>query len=176
MQLISPSSNYKVSFLQALEEYQKEKSQTFNRDLLLLNIEALTKDFSLYVNKVLDESQGKNLPEGYVSHTTYWLVDNKEFIGRVDIRHVLTETLLREGGHIGYDIRPTKRNQGYGKKTLELALPKAKALGITKVLITCHETNIPSKRIIEANGGVLENSVSMGEGKPKKLRYWIANL
>lgn len=48
------------------------------------------------------------------------------------------------------------------------------ALGITKVLVTCNANNIGSKKIIEANGGVLENAVEMGEGKPMKLRYWIS--
>ena len=105
--------------------------------------------------------------------TTYWLIDNDEFIGRVSIRHTLTESLLKEGGHIGYDIRPSKRNMGYGKRILELSLPKAKELEIDKVLVTCNETNTGSKKIIEANGGILENSIEMGEGKPAKLRYWI---
>ena len=58
-------------------------------------------------------------------------------------------------------IRPSKRNQGYGKKILQLALLKAKALGINKVLITCDETNIASKKIIEASDGVFENSIEI---------------
>jgi len=173
MQLVLPDSKYKNSFLQALDEYLKETNLPNTQDLFLLDKEELEKNFFSYVNKLADESQGKNLPPGYVSHTHYWLIDANEFIGRVDIRHSLTENLMRIGGHIGYDIRPSKRNQGYGKKILKLAVPKAKALGLTKVLITCDETNIASKKIIEANGGVFENSVEQGEGKPRKLRYWF---
>lgn len=63
------------------------------------------------------------------------------------MRHSSTENLLREGWHIGYDIRPTKRQKGYGKKILALALPKAKEKGLTKVLITCTETNTESKKL-----------------------------
>jgi len=173
MHLVLPTSKYKTSFLQALDEYLKEKSRPSTQDLFLLDKEVLEKDFSTYVNKLLDESHGKHLPVGYVSHTVYWLIDSDEVIGRVDIRHSLTENLMRIGGHIGYDIRPSKRNQGYGKEILKLALPKAKALGLIKVLVTCDETNIASKKIIEANGGAFENSVKQGFGKPKKLRYWI---
>jgi len=172
MQLVLPSSEYKESFLEAVKEYQKDKSND-RVDILFLNTTLLKDDFQSYVDKLEDRSHGKNLPNGYVADTTYWLVDNNEFIGRVSLRHELTQNLLREGGHIGYDIRPSKRNNGYGKKALELALPKAKALGITKALITCDETNIGSKKIIEVNGGILENSISMGNGKPQKLRYWI---
>jgi predicted acetyltransferase len=172
MQLVLPSLQYKESFLEAVKEYQKDKSNE-RVDILFLNTSLLQIDFQSYIAKLEDRSHGKNLPKGYVADTTYWLVDTNELIGRVSIRHELTENLLREGGHIGYDIRPAKRKNGYGKKALELALPKVKALGITKALITCDETNIGSKKIIEANGGILENRVAMGNGKPQKLRYWI---
>lgn len=142
-------------------------------DVLTLDPSLLEKDFQLYIKKLFDESVGKGLPEGHVPQTTYWLVDGDDFIGRVSIRHSLTEKLLREGGHIGYDIRPSKRKQGFGKKILAFVLPKAKELGITRALVTCDETNIGSKKIIQANGGVLENSIAMDNELPKKLRYWI---
>ena len=96
-----------------------------------------------------------------------------EFIGRVSIRHALTEHLLAVGGLIGYDIRPSKRGQGYGNKILELALPKAKELGISRVLITCDVTNAASRKIIEKNGGILENQVPNPETGVDKLRYWV---
>ena len=172
MELVLPSAKYKESFLEALKEYQQEKSK-YRQDLNVLNVAELDKNFQLYINKLADESAGKNLPAGYIPHTNYWLVNKDEFIGRVDIRHSLTEKLLREGGHIGYDIRPTKRKEGYGRKILKLALLKAKALGITKVLITCDENNFASKKIIEGNGGIFENSLSVGKNRPRKLRYWI---
>ena len=60
------------------------------------------------------------------------------------------------------------------KKILALALPKAQELGLYRVLVTCNETNIGSKKIIEANGGILENRLQLHAGKPAKLRYWIS--
>lgn len=104
--------------------------------------------------------------------STRWLVDDGEFIGRVSVRHQLTEKLLQEGGHIGYGIRPSKRKMGYGTKILELALPLAKSLVIDKALLTCNDENLGSQKIIEKNGGVLENKVQL----PTKLerRYWIS--
>ena len=46
-------------------------------------------------------------------------------------------------------------------------------LGLRRVLVTCDEDNVGSMRVIEKNGGVLENIVSgPGPGKPKR-RYWI---
>ena len=105
--------------------------------------------------------------------TALWLVDNGEFIGSLSLRHRLNENLLKMGGHIGYSIRPSARKRGYGTKILELALPIAKSLGIDKVLVTCDDDNTGSAKIIEKNGGVLENKVEH-EGKLKR-RYWIEN-
>jgi predicted acetyltransferase len=174
MELIKPNIDYKNSFLQAVQEFQSIDPEDRNEDYTALNIEQLSNNFSEYVSTVISQSEGKNLPEGYVPQSNFWLVDKNEFIGRVSIRHSLTDHLLKEGGHIGYDIRPSKRRLGYGKKILELSLLKAKELGIQKVLVTCDETNIGSKKIIEANSGILENSLKIHEGKPKILRYWIS--
>lgn len=173
MKLIHPTTAYKEQFLQATKEYEAKQNED-RPDIYGLTLDELNNDFTAYIERVLSESNGENLPDGLVPQTTYWLVDGDEFIGRVSIRHTLTEQLLKEGGHIGYDIRPSKRQMGYGKQILELSLSKAKELGITKVLVTCNENNIGSKKIIEANGGQLENIVEMGEGKPRKLRFWIS--
>jgi predicted acetyltransferase len=103
-----------------------------------------------------------------------WLIDKDEFIGRVQIRHELTEYLEKYGGHIGYYIRPTKRKMGFGNKILEMAINEAKKIGFEKVLLTCNDDNIGSWKIIEANGGVLESVLDPEkEGEKKKRRYWI---
>ncbi|MBA3724369.1 MAG: GNAT family N-acetyltransferase [Candidatus Levybacteria bacterium] len=172
MQLVLPSVTYKKSFLEALQEYQSVKADD-RLDIYELSLLGLQADFPKYIKNLLSESSGKNLPQGYVPQTTYWLIDNDEFIGRLSVRHMLTDSLLKFGGHIGYDIRPAKRQMGYGKKILALGLVRAEALGIEKALITCDVTNIASKKIIEANGGVFEDSIDMGEDNPRKLRYWI---
>lgn len=172
MKLVLPTTKYKESFLEALKDYQSVDAED-RLDILALSIDELEQDFPAYIEQLLSESQGKNLPAGYVPQGTYWLIDREEFIGRVSIRHTLTKHLLREGGNIGYDIRPSKRKNGYGKEILALTLPKAKELGMQKVLITCNETNLGSQKIIEANGGILENRIDIGKDKPRKLRYWI---
>src|SRR5919202_4348111 len=173
MDLVTPSSQYKDSFIQAVKEYHAVDADNIT-EIYELNIEELENDFPYYILNLLSESEGKHLPAGYVPQTTYWLIDQGEFIGTISIRHRLTDRLLQEGGHIGYDIRPSKRKMGYGKKILALALPKAQELGLYRVLVTCNETNIGSKKIIEANGGILENRLQLHAGKPAKLRYWIS--
>lgn len=167
MQLVKPHVKYEKSYMEALMESTDEtqdKSLTLPKE---------NQSFSDFVNILLSQSKGENLPKDYVPATTYWLIDNDEFIGRVQVRHSLTKSLLQVGGHIGYYIRPSKRRKGYGVKILELGLLKARSLGILNVLVTCDINNLGSKKIIESNGGILENTFDEGSGKPVKLRYWI---
>ena len=56
---------------------------------------------------------------------------------------------------------------------LQLALEKFKDLNKEKVLITCKDFNIASKRVIEKNGGIYENSYYNEDDKYTYLRYWI---
>lgn len=174
MELVSPSVAYKASFIEAMREYQRDTDYT-HRSLAYkkLSIEDVEAGFESFVKTELSYASGENLPAGHVPCTELWLVEEDIFIGRVSIRHRLTENLLRFGGHIGYDIRPGKRGQGYGKTLLKLALEKAKELGITRALITTDIRNIASRKIIEKNGGVLEDQIPNPELGHDTLRYWI---
>lgn len=166
--LTLPSTTYKASFLAAIKEYQAENLKNYRH----LDISELEKDFSAYIQQQLDEAKGEGLPEGYVPHTIYWLVEDDQYLGRVDIRHTLTDSLKKLGGHIGYDIRPTQRRKGYGSLVLKLALQKAKQLGITDALVTCDVDNIGSNKIIQKNGGKLEGTKKVSDTLTKN-HYWI---
>lgn len=174
MELVLPSVEYKNSFIETVKEFQSDTDYSHRskwyRGLLIPKLET---DFKSFVEYEQSHTRGENIREGYVPYTNYWLVDNGEFIGSVSIRHRLNEHLMQIGGHIGYDIRPSKRQQGYGTKILELALQKAKGLGIERALVTCDAKNIPSRKIIKKNGGILENQVPNPETGMNKLRYWI---
>jgi len=170
MELVLPSVKYKEGYLGALEEAKTDPGNQIAKLQEPKDGEA----FESFVEHFYNEMKGVNLPEGYVPATMFWLIDNGEFIGRVQIRHELTDHLLKHGGHIGYYIRPSKRKMGYGKKILEMALLEAKKMGFGKVMLSCNDNNVGSIRIIEDNGGVLENIVeSETAGQPKKRRYWI---
>lgn len=174
MQLVVPTVKYQQSYEDAIEESKHETGVT------LLPRPEIGQPFEEFVQNKINHSHGIGLPDGWVPSTELWLVDNdpstasgQVFIGRTNIRHYLNSWLLQIGGHIGYWIRPSKRNKGYGKKILELALKEAKKLGISEVLVTCDTTNLGSKKVIEANGGILENIVPNGPDNPQKKRYWI---
>lgn len=135
--------------------------------------DALT-DFAAYVQNRIDYSVGRNLRPGYVPASTFWLMDGDgSIVGWVSLRHRLNENLAHRGGHIGYYIRPSARCKGYGTLICRLALCEAKKLGIERVLITCAKDNVGSNRIIQKNGGVLENDVWDEQDKELVNRYWV---
>jgi predicted acetyltransferase len=176
MELVLPSIQYKDSYIAAVKEFQEDTDTTLrSQDMKKLVLPELNANFGAYVQKKLDESKGINLADGWLPHTEYWLTDNGEYIGTIDIRHSLNEYLEKYGGHIGYDVRPSQRGKGYGSEILKLALPKAKELGISRILITCNTTNVASRKIIEKNGGVYENTLNEPRSGDDKMRFWIEN-
>jgi predicted acetyltransferase len=54
-------------------------------------------------------------------------------------------------------------------------MEQAKLLGLARVLLTCDEDNLGSRKIIESNGGELENIIAV-EGWPVKARHYWINL
>jgi len=110
---------------------------------------------------------------GYVKRSVFWVLrQDGRMIGTGEVRHRLTPFLKFEGGHIGCVIRPSERHKGYGVRTLKLLLDQARKMGLKRILLTCDVENEPSRRLIERNGGLLENWV-LSHLSRKKLRYWI---
>ncbi|MBM7662200.1 putative acetyltransferase [Bacillus mesophilus] len=123
--------------------------------------------FQEKLHKNVEMSLALNLEPQYVPQTIFWLyIDNKP-VGYGKLRHYLNENLLQHGGHIGYVIRPSARRKGYAKILLSELLKEAKKLNIEKVLLTCDESNIGSRKVIEANQGLLTQINN------ESCYYWI---
>jgi predicted acetyltransferase len=132
-----------------------------------------TSDTAAVIRKLQDRAQGIGLPEGWVPASTYWLLSaDDKLLGQIVVRHRLTPALEDFGGHIGYGVRPSQRRKGYGTKMLALALEKARAMGLKRVLITCDPANVASARIIQKNGGRLFSESAAKNGRLTS-RYWI---
>jgi predicted acetyltransferase len=58
-------------------------------------------------------------------------------------------------GHIGYSVVPWKRRRGYATRALALLLPEARSEGLDYVELTTDPDNLPSQKVVTANGGVL---------------------
>jgi predicted acetyltransferase len=162
--LVAPSIEYHESFLAALREFQAE-----DRNLDLDADQLSARDtFAVYVDALhaaaLDDTPR---PEGWVPATTLWAVAGGDYVGTLQIRHSLTELLRTVGGHIGYEVRPSARRRRHATRMLALSLPYAHSLGIDPALITCDNTNLASRKVIEASGGTPDTPIGI------KLRYWV---
>ena len=100
-----------------------------------------------------------------------------EFAGAINLRwqpgtRALPPTCL---GHIGYSVVPWKRRRGYAKAALAAMLPIAAAEGLPIVDITTDVDNIPSQRVVQANGGVLVERFTKHEsaGGGPALRFEV---
>ena len=167
--LVAPAVACRGSFLAALREYQGEGRYTE------LPLDALTDpdEFARYAGALradvalpgepdrymaaLTGTAPPDPPEGgYVPQTILWWMLDGAYVGRVGIRHYLTVGLLREGGNIGYEVRPAERRRGHATAMLAAALPVAADLGIEVAHVDCAVGNTASRRVIEKNGGRLE--------------------
>jgi predicted acetyltransferase len=166
MKFVYPCKKYLDSYNKAYDDFNRINEHHYSFDN--------AKECDI-VKKYYNYRHGINLKKNYVSSTTYWLIDKDKFIGQINIRHQLNDSLLKRGGHIGFGVAYEFWKQGYGTKMLAMALKKAKNMGINKVLITCDEDNIGSSKVIENNGGKLENIVEniVDDKKIYTKRYWI---
>jgi predicted acetyltransferase len=171
--LVGPTVVVRESFLVAMREFADEgragDDTMVGRDLREWGGRWETDEgFEAYVAAVVrDQEEDAPRQPGWVPCTTLWWVDRTTYLGRIAIRHRLTPTLRDVGGHIGYDVRRSARRRGHATAMLAAALPAAHSLGIDPALVTCDDTNLWSRRVIEANGGVFEDQ------RGPKLRYWV---
>lgn len=170
IELVRLTSEYKTQLFEMLEEWKEDilvnHTNTSPRNIWMNDFH----DFDYYVEN-LDIKEGN--PNGLVPDTTLFCLDKDRniFVGAVNIRHYLNDSLLKTGGHIGDGVRPSERRKGYATAMIKLALDECKKLGIQKVLICCDKENIGSAKSIIRNGGILENEVE--EDGHIEQRYWV---
>ncbi|MBN1969310.1 MAG: GNAT family N-acetyltransferase [Candidatus Delongbacteria bacterium] len=117
------------------------------------------------IENILKFEKG-DVPEGKLKFLAFWFFIDDKMVGSSRLRPILNEDFEFEGGHIGYDVRPSLRKSGIGTEILKLTLKKAAEYGLSEVIITCDDENVGSYKIIENNGGVLINkAVSKRDGK-----------
>src|SRR5262245_44583185 len=106
--LTEPSSLYKESFLEGLHEFHTEGR------LLHYDAQYIATNFEHFVQRELALRNPARTTPGRVPQVDFWLIDNNEYIGLLSVRLVMNDFLLRIGGNIGYQIRPSRRRRGYG--------------------------------------------------------------
>jgi len=78
-------------------------------------------------------------------------------------------------GHIGYAVVPWKRGAGCATRALALILPQVWAQGLAYIELTTEPDNLPSQKVILANGGRLLGRFRKpeGYGGSEALRFRI---
>ncbi|MDR7870112.1 MAG: GNAT family N-acetyltransferase [Tissierellaceae bacterium] len=168
--LISPIKEYEKEAFEYIQEFLDYNSEINGTDGL-----NRYQNYDEWLLKLGEDLDFQNIPEDKVPANTYFLIrklDNK-IIGMINIRHRVNEFLFNEGGHIGYSIRPTEREKGYGTLILKLGLERCKKLNLREVLITCDKINVASAKVIQNNGGVLDNEIYSETFSGIIQRYWI---
>ena len=170
LKLIKLSEQYKTQLTEMLDEWKQDQEANHTNHSPWAIFKNDWHDFEYY----LEHLECKTATDSLVPDSVFFLLDEDRdrLLGAVNIRHYLSEALLKEGGHIGDGIRPSERRKGYATKMIRLALDECRKLGITRVLMTCEKTNIGSARSIINNGGVLENEFVNSDGVVEQ-RYWI---
>jgi predicted acetyltransferase len=180
IRLVDPDPRFQRSFLDAADEFIDEGNAPY-AGLLVMPPDAsfagveFTRDgledadtFARFTSYLRAERLPEApRPEGWVPSTVKWVVEGEDYLGRVSLRHTLNDQLFTWGGHIGYGVRPTARGRGVATAALAQMLGVAAEMGIDPVLVTCDVDNEPSRRTIERNGGVYEDT------RAGKLRYWL---
>jgi predicted acetyltransferase len=175
-ELVAPNVRYRRSFEAAMAEFRAEGRGAPGDTTVIgwyLGLPgppwADDDAFATFAAEIRAEAlEETELPAGMVPDTELWWVEGDEFLGRIAVRHRLTPRLVVIGGHIGYDVRPSARRRGHATEMLRQALAVARGLGIERALITCHVDNVASRKVIEHNGGVLEDQ------RGHALRFWVA--
>ena len=181
MKLVVPSLDYLPSYAAAL---RRGWSPSSSRDSM--RVEELGKiaddpvAFVTYEADAYAQRPPMRLHDGsYVARLPgyrRWMWDG-EFSGSIGFRWQSGTPELPPWcfGHIGYGVVPWKQRRGYATEALRQILPEAKAVGLPFVYITTTTDNVPSQRVIEANGGVLLDHFRMDRvhGGGDGLRYKI---
>ncbi|MHB8379124.1 MAG: GNAT family N-acetyltransferase [Acidimicrobiales bacterium] len=145
----------------------------------LLGWEA-TMSWTDFLHALDEQRRGVNLAENRVRAVQLVAEADGELVGRVSVRFELNEYLATTGGHIGYAVVPAHRKKGFATEMLRQSLVVIRAEGVDRVLMTCLDGNIGSRRVIESCGGKFESVVPLEEGQTLCVddgkgvrRYWI---
>ncbi|MBS0663174.1 MAG: GNAT family N-acetyltransferase [Verrucomicrobia bacterium] len=185
MDLIWPSLETLPSFVDALHRGWAPRNvdgAAAIRDAL----EEIRRDPGGFIGRQIDrlaEGPAIRLPDGSVvprlPSFTRWMWDG-EFCGLIGFRwqpgtpalppHVL--------GHIGYTVVPWKRQRGYATAALRQFLDEVRPEGLPYVELTADPDNLPSHRVITANGGVMvgrfTKTAAFGGGEGLRFRIELS--
>lgn len=161
MELVWPASQYLPGYVEALRRgWSPDNLRPARAGEDLARIAS---DATSFLAGLIDkEAKGPpiTLPDGSrwprLPGYSLWMWDG-DFCGSIGFRWQPGTTELPPYclGHVGYSVVPWKRCRGYATRALQLLLPYARAEGLAHIDLTTTKDNVASRRVIEANGGLL---------------------
>ena len=156
MKFVFPTIEYKdraIEYINEFYEYGSEINGSGSLDRFLKE-----STYEKWLDKLVRAMDIANLEETKVPALTYFYVRETDdrIIGMINIRLALNDFLRKEGGHIGYSVRPTERRNGYGTDMLAEGLKVCNKVGIREVLVSCDKVNLASAGVIKNCGGQLK--------------------
>ena len=181
MQLVWPAAEYLPSYEEALRRGWSPDSM--RPEVALDELARIAEDPDAFLASLVDrEAKGPPvvLPDGTtvarLPGYRRWMWDG-EFCGSIGFRWqpgtpALPPTCL---GHIGYSVVPWKRGRGYATQALRMLLADIDEEGLPYVELATDLSNAASRRVIEANRGVVAEQFDKGAayGGGESLRYRI---
>lgn len=157
MKLVFPDITYKEKAIDFINSFKKAKSSVNGTGSLPRFLENYS--YEEWLIKLQKDLDVYNLSEDKLPALTYFYVDDDdEIVGMINCRFGLNAIQEQDFGHIGYSIRPEKRNLGYGTKMLKEALKIYKKTKYFEVYVCANTDNFASIRVIENNEGIFVKS------------------
>lgn len=128
MELIKPCKKYEEQYIDYIKEVVKNEEtnkvgEVFQKD---------NETFDDMLVRVEQLSNEKNLIGMMKPTTCFWMLENEEIVGSINLRHELNEFTYYTIGNIDYYVRPSRRNKGYAKKALSLTKDFYRSLDVKK--------------------------------------------
>jgi predicted acetyltransferase len=160
--LLRPAARELPAYVAALERGWSPDN-ILPEETRLAQLAAIREDPAAFL-ALQDDREGRGppvpLPDGStvprLPSLRRWIVDGEgEFCGSIGLRWTRDGSPLPPHvmGHVGYAVVPWRRGRGHATRALALLLPVARSLGLPHVDLTTDPDNVPSQRVILANGG-----------------------
>jgi predicted acetyltransferase len=187
MQLVVPSLDHLEHYAEALRRGGFYPDNIRREVSAREELEKIARDPAAFVAS-LDDREAKGapitLPDGSqvkrLPSYRRWMWDDGDgggFCGSIGFRWQPGSTALPPHvlGHIGYAVVPWRRGRGYATRALALLLPEVRKEGLDYVELTTDPDNLPSQKVILANGGTLVERFAKTEahGGSDTLRWRI---
>jgi predicted acetyltransferase len=184
LRLVRPAAEHLPQYLDALRRGWSPDNLTPERTARE-QMEAIGRDPAGFLAG-LDDPEGKagpiTLPDGIQAPRLpgfrRWMWDDVGFCGSIGFRWQPGTPALPPyvKGHVGYAVVPWRRGRGHATRALGLLLAEIAGLpGLPWVELTTEAANVPSVRVIAANGGRMVERFSRDgvHGGADVLRYRI---